>query len=248
MALPSPKKGLILETIQLPESGIQVKYHSMTADDAKVFVMLKDDVTFGDLLNNSINVLQNCTTGVDVNELTYIDLQYLFLKVRIASKGNVSELNYICRNKDKDGKECGTKIQHQLDLDTIEPKAVEKDRIKSVKIPNTDITVILKDIYVSDLQFLSDDNGRINPTNVLDAICLSIDQIVEGDGDDAVVHSEFTPKELHKFVGGCETKVIEEINKNFVNKSSKMEHQINLTCPKCKHTEHEILRGLINFF
>ncbi len=250
MTLPKINNDYIINRTVLPDSGKSVKYHTMRSKDAKRFLLLKSDVTFLELVDNMKAVLDSCSTGCNIDELTLTDMQWLFIKIRIASKGNESELNFVCNNPDKDGNPCGGKIKYALDLEKVDYEPIKEDRIEyvDVAVQNSKIRIYLKDIFVEDFEALADVTGKINPENLVDAVALSIDKIVEGEGDESIVHKEFTVKEITEFVDTLPVSTIAEIDQNFIQQSSSLSQKINLKCPKCGHQSSEVLKGIINFF
>lgn len=240
------KTSFLISRTTLPVSKLDVKYHAMKHADEKVFILLRQDVTFIDLIDNVGNLLNNCAYGVDINKLPMEDIEFLLLKIHIASKGAISNLRYRCQNKVED-KECGEIIKHDLDLNDIKPTFPEKEQQSLIKIEGTDLTIKLKSVTFGDLQHIPDEGGKLNPENITDNIALSIDSIIEGEGDDAIIYDEFTKAEIVKFIEGLPVHIVRDITDKFIGRSVSLTHDVDLTCTKCGYQGTLNLKGLLNF-
>lgn len=250
MALPNVKSTLIQHRTVLPDSKKTVKYHAMTSGDVKPFLLLKQDVTFVELVDNVKNVLVNCTDIENPDEISIIDMQHMFLQIHRASKGDDVQLVFVCPHIKRDGVKCGSRITHELDLKDVNVTPPQDDRVASVQIPDTNIELILKDFMIGDIDLLvaDDENPNIDVNSMVDTVLLCIDSIVETTENGQIVHDQFTLEEIRNFFDQVPVSVVEEIETNYINKSSKLEHKFDVTCQNCGTKHPIVLDKLLDFF
>lgn len=250
MALPTKKleQSFIITTCTLPVSKLKVKFHAMKHGDAKVFILLKEDVTFTELLEHIKQLFQSCIVSeIDLDTLSLVDVEYLFLQIHIASKGNISSIQYKCQNEIEKGRKCQAPVLYELNLNDIQPTFSKQEKVYQIPIKNTDLTIILKDVLFGDLEHIPNNSGVITPENVLDNIVLSVDKIIEGSGDNAIVYSEFTKEEISEFVDGLSEETVAEIQEKFLDRDTKLQHSIELQCMSCKSKAKIELNGMLDF-
>ena len=252
MALPNIKNNLIQYRTTLPDSGLKVKYHAMTSGDVKPFLLLKNDVSFIELVDNVKQVLKNCTNIEDPDNITLVDMQHVFLQIHRASKGDETELVFVCTHVKDDGVKCGSKIPHALDLTDVKVTPQSQDRIKSVKfdLDGMSIELTLKDFMLGDIELLVDDdeNPNIDTNSVVDSVLLCIDKVTETNGSETIVHDAFTLQELRDFYDQVPTSVTDKIERDYINKGSVLKHEFEVQCPNCGSKHPVILDKLLDFF
>lgn len=100
-------------TVHLPIADKDVKVYAYTIRENKLLMMAKDSPE--DIEDTIIEILKNKVPGIDIENLTYVDITVLFITLLHISKGTKQVLWYRCLNE-VDGKECGTEYQVGVDL------------------------------------------------------------------------------------------------------------------------------------
>ena len=114
MALPKIKHPTYSVTIPSTQQSINIK--PFTVQEEKILLMAKSSEKTEDVVAAVKQIIQNCIIeAVDVDKLATFDVEYLFVKLRSKSIGEVVDLEY----KDPDTEET---IKFKVNLDNIEIK------------------------------------------------------------------------------------------------------------------------------
>lgn len=241
--------------ITLPLSRQKVKIKPFLVKQEKILIMAREEEENKTeaYVNAMSQVIHDCTFGkVKATTLAQADLEYIFMQIRMMSKGNKSEFKYRCL-ADVNGETCNTLIPVIVDLKDVELKTDEEHKTL-FQIPNNDIYIQMK--YPSiDMSAKLEESG-IDVTNVTEMkwsqveelIVSCIDSIIEGDKNSANTYSDLKKEDLIDWLEDVPSDTLEEIVKVFFAKVPYLAYDLNMTCPKCG-TKHEIeLRGIENFF
>lgn len=242
MALPRlnvPKYELII-----PSTKEKVKYRPFLVKEEKIFLIaLQEKANPSVLFNCIMDMVESCMFNkVDVKNLTLYDLEYIFMQIRIKSKGNIVHLKFKCNNKIKNDKDeeviCGAEQDVEFDLEKITwDDFIAQEKIMLSETIGIIVTQpLLKDI--SNLTNLSEDKN----TNELDTLMNCVKTVFDGDE----IYSEYTKEEFSEFIDSFSSEAYAKV-KEFLGKSAKPRASINLKCPKCGKEETIELEGLSDF-
>lgn len=128
--MPLPKLNYPIFELTLPSNNTQIKYRPFLVKEEKILLMAQTSEEPADIVNSIRQVINNCilTEGINVEDLTTFDLEYLFIKIRSKSVNNVITLTY----RDLEDEQ---KYTVEVDLDQIE---IIKDPNHSNKIEISD--------------------------------------------------------------------------------------------------------------
>ena len=128
--MPLPKLNYPIFELTLPSNNTQIKYRPFLVKEEKILLMAQTSEEPADIVNSIRQVINNCiiTEGINVEDLTTFDLEYLFIKIRSKSVNNVITLTY----RDLEDEQ---KYTVEVDLDQIE---IIKDPNHSNKIEIND--------------------------------------------------------------------------------------------------------------
>jgi len=181
-------------------------------------------------------IIKNCTNVKNVNTLTTFDIEYLFLKIRGKSVGEVSEFKITCPDDEK------TTVDVEVNLDDVEIQ-IPKDHSNKIKL-NDEITLTMK--YPSLDSFVKNnltDNPGIDDVFKLAADCT--DTIAEG--DELHEAKDYKKAELIAFFEGMNSKQFGDVQK-FFETMPKLSHEIEVFNPKTEVKSTVTLEGLAAFF
>lgn len=226
----------------LPISKTPVQYRAFTVKEEKILLLAKEAKTATDMMTSMLQVVDNCTFGsLDLNKLNIVDLEHLFLQIRIKSVGEISELHYKCLNKLEDGKQCDGIIDIELDLQTIKPSEFDKASLR-VKVTDTiGIQFRLPTIddslhMVQDLDQNKSEDGFLY--RILDFVW---------DGDEITPANEVTEEEFLDFLESLGREGFNKVN-TVVDSLPGLTITIPTKCPKCSKESSVILEGIDDFF
>ena len=240
-----PKLNVPTYDLILPSTGESLTYRPFLVKEEKILLMATEGDDELAMTRALRQIVTNCiVTEVDVDKLKTYDLEYVFLQLRSRSIGEVSDLRYTCQNNIAKGKKtekiCGETIGIKLDLSTIEVQKPEGHEPNVPLINN--IGLVLKDPEVSILTTRSI-TSLTETSEMFDVIAECVDYVYEGEQ----LFKDFKREEIEDFLGSITQKQFEGI-KTFFDTLPKLEHPLELECPKCKNHTNLLLRGLNDFF
>ena len=117
MALP------VLETpsfhLEVPSTKKKIKFRPFLVKEEKILMIAMQDGGEDTIFTAVKDIISNCTfNAVDVEKLTTYDLEWIFLQIRIKSKGSDVDLYFKCSNiineatAEKFGLEVGVECGH----------------------------------------------------------------------------------------------------------------------------------------
>ena len=233
-----PKLGVPTYELILPSTGKTVKYRPFLVKEEKLLLLAMESDNEKEVVSAVKNLLKNCIVSrIKIDQLPSFDLEYVFLKIRAASVGEVIEMTVTCTDDSE------TTTTANIDLSTIE---VEKSDDHSTKIMlNDDTGIIMK--YPSMDRFIESQllNKDIRTEEVFDFIAENIDSIFQG--EEVYDSTTTTKKEFREFVEKLTSKQFESIQ-HFYETMPKLTHSFSVVNPntgvECEYT----IEGLQSFF
>jgi hypothetical protein len=241
-----PKIDVPVYSTKLISTGKTVKYRAFTVKEEKLFLMANESEEVDTVIDTIKQVLNNCivTKGINVEELPLFDIEYLFLKLRAVSVGEVVNLRYKCNNilpklEGEEEKKCNHIVEIDLNLNEITPESVKID--KTIQI--TDTMGVTMKYPTFDLLKEFDANQEVDSIIKMTVKC--IDFIY--DKDNVYYAKDAKEQELIDFVESMQTKDLEKL-KDFFSSMPKLKKQLDFNCVKCGYQEKIELEGIQNFF
>ena len=237
-----PKLEVPTYELELPISKKKIKYRPFLVKEQKNLLMAMESGDAASIQHNVREILDVCTltTGIDVEELPILDIEYYFINLRAKSVGETIESKYRCNN-DVDGKECGNIMETVIDLTDIKP-VFEKEINPEIQLTDT---VVLKLRYPQ-FSVVKDSVDMDNITDVtFNMIANSIEYIY--DGEQFYYAKETTKEELLEFLEQLNNEQFEKIEE-FFDAMPKMSKKVEMTCSKCGFHHELDVEGLESFF
>ena len=236
MALPQ----VVLPTFELeiPSNKKKIKYRPFVVKEEKLLLLAMEGGNDKEIEDAVKQLLKGCIQSrVKLDDLAIFDLEYIFLRIRAASVGEIVEMNITCQD---DGE---TVVKYNLDLSDV--KVTYPDGHSNKIMLSENLGVIMK--YPSFREFVDGSVlGKMpDAENLLEIIGGCIDQIF--DGEDVYDSSTTTKKEFVQFLESLSNKQFESIQ-SFFETSPSLEHQISVKNPKTGEITNVTISGLSNFF
>ena len=233
-----PKLGYPTYELELPSNGKTVKYRPFLVKEEKVLLMALESQDEKQVTSAVKDLIKNCVISrIKVDSLPSFDLEYMFLKIRAASIGEVINLTVTCLDDNE------TKVEAEININEIE---VFKPEGHNSKIMFDDKTgIVMK--YPSMKQFIEREflQKDMGTEEVYNFIAESIDQIFTE--DEVFDSSTTTKKEFRTFVENLTTKQFENIQK-FYTTSPKLTHKFTVVNPNTGKESEYTIEGLQSFF
>ena len=235
MALP------ILETaryeLTLPSHNKQVAYRPFLVKEEKLLLMALESGENSQVTRALKDIVSACTFGaINVDVLPTFDIEYIFLKIRSKSVGEVAKLNIKCPD---DGE---TFANVELDLNEVEVQ-VDDAHTNVIEI-NDRIKMIMKYPTLDSFDPTMD-AASMKTNELFKIISKSINEIYDGE----TVHkaSDYSAEELNTFIESLTSDHFQKVQKFFTT-MPRLSHTVEVTNPKTKVKSKVQLSGLNDFF
>lgn len=238
----------VLETptyfMELPSTKERLKFRPFLVKEEKILLIAMQEED-GDVLFEAIRqIIKNCTFGqVDVDALTTYDLEYIFLQLRIKSKGGDVDLSFRCDNEvGEDGDTCGHSNSISFDLNSVKVQG-DISKVKKVILDEkTQTGLIMKPPSFAVAKGMQQILMEGDVSEIYKTLPKYIDTIFQGD----VVYEDFTNEELQEWVENLSDSQFQLIQK-FFDSLPKLKADIEVACAKCGYKETIPLEGLQSF-
>ena len=226
-----PKLNTPVYEAILPSTDKVIKFRPFLVKEEKVLLTAMEDGSQTALMNAIKTILKNCVQGnLDVERLPLFDIEYLFLKLRSRSVGEISEIGLKCTDM-----ECGGVNQLSINMDEIE---VTKPEGHNRKIMISDDVGVMMSYPVMKTSGITEEDGMAIVKDCIEMIFTE---------EETHERDSFTSKELDEFIDSMDTKQFAKI-KEFFDTMPKLQHTINYKCEKCGEDKEVTLQGLDSFF
>ena len=230
-----PTMNIPTYELEVPSTKKKLAYRPFLVKEEKILLMAMEEDKEAQLNRALKQVVNNCTfEKIKVDKLPLFDLEYIFLRIRAKSVGEVTKLSLLCQD---DGE---TYVPVEIDLEEIE---VEFQEGHTTKIELTeDVGIIMS--YPT-FEFLDLNIADADVNTLFNLIGNSIHQIYEGE----TVHerADFNKKELKTFLESLTSEQFKKIQ-NFFETMPRLRHTIEIENPKTKVMNNVTLEGLQAFF
>ena len=230
-------------TITLPESGKQIKIRPILIKEEKILLMAdespKDIIKFDAIWQ----IVENCTMGnVDLKSLSYSDFSYIFVQLRMISRGESIKLDLSCGKDDCNGvmsKEFSISEILTVDGKDQKPYVELKNGFGVALMPTT--VEYSRNILVRQETDKSLENKAIA---MIDMICNHVTAILQGEERIPIVPGS---QEAIDFIDSLTSTQLEKIAEWYSNiKTPTL--KVAWTCDKCQHKNNISQSDLIHFF
>lgn len=229
MALPKIKHPTYKITI--PSTNKEVNFRPFTVQEEKMLLMAKNTEQTDDIINTVKQVIQNCVIEpIDADKLAIFDIEYIFIKLRAKSVGEVVDLDYT----DPDTNE---NIKFKVNLDDIEVKRHDGHSNKFKLFEN--IGVVMRYPTLEEIKAV-EEGGKEEAVFTMLLKC--IDKIYDND----TVYEDYNEKELQEFINSLPMESMTAIQAFFETMPS-VEHTVKLK-NKDGDNKEIVLKGINSFF
>jgi hypothetical protein len=211
-----PKIDMPIFTLTMPSTKTPTKYRPFTVKEEKLLLIAKQSGDNADIMEAVKQVINNCMiTKVKQETLTTFDIEYIFLKLRSKSVGDIIDVKI----KDRDDNEF---YEFQIDLDKIE--VVFPDSIQQNIQVKDDIDIKLKYPTTRTIEKIRSTKDVKKVFDMITAHCIESIRIDEK----LILASDVTEQELVDWVDHLDNKILKKIN-DFFNNIPKLYHKIEYT-------------------
>jgi T4 bacteriophage base plate protein len=235
-----PSLNTPIYELTLPVSKQNVKFRPFLVKEQKILLMSQESDENNFTENNVKEIIKSCCqSDINIDNLSQIDIEYLFLQLRARSVSEVVETKYRCNNKISENETCGNLMDVSINL--LEVGVDFKNNADTINLTDT-VGIKLK---YPDLKVIKNINPDSNILEItLEVIYNCIDYIFD---ENNFYYPKETPKqELINFLESMNIEQFKRVEEYFNNLPT-LSETLNVKCNKCGF-EHSIkIEGLNSF-
>lgn len=219
------------ELITLPVSKKEIEIRPFLVKEQKI--LLKTDETDISAVTESVKkIISACilTEGIDIEELPPVDIEYLFIRLRIISVGETIQLKYKENCCGEDG--------IPLEIDLREVIVVNPEISQNIKLTK-DVGVKMR---IPTPQMISSVKGKD-----VDAIIGLITKCIHSIYTDTEVYSNTSEEEIEEWVLNLNKTQLEKIS-DFFKSLPHLKYTKTFVCAKCNKDITINLKDIQDFF
>ena len=230
-----PKINTPTFELEIPSTKEKLTYRPFLVKEEKILLLAMEQDKEEDMMRAVKQIIHNCTfEKLDLDDLALFDIEFVFLRIRSKSVGEVVNLKLLCED---DGK---TYADVEINLDDV---AVDYPEGHSNKIELDDNVGML--MQYPQFETAMGMTSKSDTENVFTMIKQSIKQVY--DGETLHERTDFTEKELDEFLESLSSKHFQKMQQ-FFETMPRVRHTVKFKNPKTKKNNTVVLEGLNAFF
>ena len=234
MALP------ILETPMhscvLPTSNERIEFRPFLVGEQKLLMIAQESDDQNSQVREMIRLINACCDDITAEKLPTIDLEYLFLQIRIKSVGETSDITMKC---DK----CEAENDVSIDLESAKVKQDKK--VSNIVELTNDISIELQFATYETMKGLDITQEETNTEEAFILMQRCIVAVIQG--DQVFTKDDFTDKELEKFMDSMSLDMFEGVQ-DYLASAPTLSIEARFKCSACGNQQSSGLEGIGNFF
>ena len=230
-----PKLNVPEYDLELPSTKEKITYRPFLVKEEKILLLAMEEDNEKSMATALKQIVGNCTTGVsNIDTLPLFDLEYMFLRIRAKSVGEIAELKLLCED---DGE---TYADVKIPLEEIEVSFTD-GHTNQIKL-NDDVMVEMR-YPTFEMLGIAPTDMTVDKTFELIGAC--VERIYEGE----TVHerADFNDKELLEFLDSLSSQQFQKVQ-SFFETMPKLKYEVKFKNPKTKKNNKVTLEGLQSFF
>ena len=221
--------------LTVPSTKEEITFRPFLVKEEKILLLALEDGNDKALAIALKQIVHNCTfEKLTVDTLPIFDLEFMFLRIRSKSVGEVAELKLLCED---DGE---TYADVTIPLEEIEVKFPD-GHSSEIKL-NDEVTMTMA--YPT-FELLGSDMTTLDVEKTFDLIGSCISQVIEG--ENVYEKQDWSKKELKEFLDSLTSKQFQDVQ-GFFESMPKLSYEVKFQNPKTKKKNTVTLEGLQSFF
>lgn len=223
---------------KLPSTGEEFTYRPFLVKEEKYIQLTRDSEDVNVIYDSLKSLISSCTSLEDVEKLSLFDIEYIFLRLREKSVGDIVEL----RMKHIDVQDCDHIETVNLDLKNIRVQRYDNHSNIFLLDKNTNVKIKMRYPKYKDVMEL-ENNGTDFET--LLGILINCTEMVT-QNDDVFMMKDFSSSEKRDFFLNFNMSHMDTV-RNFFDTMPKVCYDLEWTCSKCGKKEKHTIEGVQSF-
>jgi len=217
----------------VPSSKEKFTYRPFRVAEEKILLVAAESKDSVQMATAMKNIIGSCT-GLDAENLTFYDIEYLFTKIRSKSVGESVNVTIKCNKCEGDN-------QIEIQLDTVYVQ--ENEELKPEIVISDELVFVMHPPKIDMLHSFQE--GRSEVDNVIEIFTNTIAQI-QNNGEIIDV-TETDKDDLRELLNQLNSDQFVTLN-NYYESIPKAHIDYEFECTHCKHINKESLTGMQSFF
>lgn len=223
-------------TTLVPSLGITVEYRPYVVKEEKILMIAMESKDQKQIVRAIKEVIKGCVfDNIDVNKLTTLDIEVLFLRLRGKSVGERADLRFKCDS-------CEAMTDVSINLDDVQPPVISAES-KNIMI-NDSVGIVVRYPSITDMEKYTE-----KQLASVDGVMNLITDCIESIFDDENVHNTNDEKrsDVVDFVDGLTSTQFKKVAEFFQDMPA-LTHDVRYNCISCDAVNEVQLKGLTSFF
>ena len=224
-------------SVKIPSTKEDVTFRPFLVKEEKILLLALEEGGDDSIARAIKQIINNCTfEKVNVESLATFDLEFMFLRIRAKSVGEIAKIQVLC----EDDGETYTEVEVPLEKVKVD---FPKGHTSTIKL-NEDVGVVFKYPDMADMyKGIGEDQSTIDFS--LEIIKKAINQIYEGE----TVHerADFSDKELGDFLESLTSDQFTKLQ-DFFETMPRLSYSTEVINPNTQKKNKVTLEGLNSFF
>ena len=224
--------------LEIPSTKESIKFRPFRVNEEKILLLaLEMSEENPEAMMDAVKqIIENCTFGeIELKGLALFDLEYIFLRIRAKSIGEVAKIKLLAED---DGE---TYVEVDIPLEEIKVH-FDKTHKNNIKLSD-DIGVIMKYPQYEDLDYTTAGEAGVETAFKMIKNCVS--SVYEG--EKVYERIDFSDDDLDTFINSLASEQFAQLQQFFMT-MPKLRHEVKFKNPKTKKMNTVTLEGLASFF
>ena len=230
-----PKLNNANYELSLPSTGATIKYRPFLVKEQKALMIAQESEDDKVIESTFAQIINDCVAdNVDPYKMPMFDIEYVFLKIRSKSVGEIAELRVTCPDDEE------TKVNVSIPLEEVDVQM--KENHTNVITLTDDISVIMRYPCLGDMKGF---NALGETKSLFEMVKRCIHEV--HDGEEIYRRVDMSEKDLEDFIDSMSSKNFESVGE-FFSSMPKLSYDLEVENPKTKVKSVIPIEGLQSFF
>ena len=234
-----PKIEVPTYDLTLPSRDEKIEFRPFTVKEEKILMIASESKNDNEIFTAVTKVIDECTfKKLESKTLPLFDIEYIFLKIRAKSVGEVTKFRVLCPDDHK------TYTEVEIDLNGVEVH-VDDDHTNKIILDKQKNLGVVFAYPTLDVAKVSKNLTDAKTEDIFEVIYSCVDHIFEGE---KIYPAKDTSRdELVEFFESLSQENLVDIRK-FFDSMPQLKHEVEVENPKTKVKSMITFRGLSDFF